>query len=106
MIRNASQTAVNPISKSGIAQPASMPSIQLRNGLRHCAGEVFERAAIFENARSMGTQLIPDSVQQTDRTDPPSHGVRRRQPVLHGEAACWDLLKNLNVPNSKYWWLN
>src|ERR1700686_83138 len=106
MIRNASQTRVNPISKSGIAQPASMPSIQLRNGLRHLAGEISERAAIFENARSMGSPTHTDSVQQTDRTDPPSHGVRRRQPVLHGEAACSGLLKNLNVPNLKYWWLN
>src|SRR6266851_7478596 len=54
MARKASQTAVNPISRSGIAQPASMPSSQLRNGLRQRAGETSERAAIAENAKSIG----------------------------------------------------
>jgi hypothetical protein len=31
-----------------------MPSSQLRNGLRQHAGEISERAAIAENAKSMG----------------------------------------------------
>src|SRR5258706_2021528 len=106
MIRNASQRTINPISRSGIAQPASIPSIQSRNGLRHRAGDIAERAAIFENARSIGTPTHTHSVQQAYKTDPPSHVVRRWQPVLKCEAACLELLKNINVPNLKYWWLN
>src|SRR5712664_2407820 len=106
MTRNASQTAMNPISSSGMAQPASTPSIQIRNGFRHRAGETLERAAIAENARSMA--LIPGKTawaQNSTRAAgkakpiPPSHGVRRWQPVLNGEAACLELLKKLNVPN-------
>src|SRR5258708_17346623 len=54
MVRKASQTAVNPISRSGMDQPASMPSSQLRNGLRQRAGKISERAAIAENAKSIG----------------------------------------------------
>src|SRR6266436_9596587 len=58
MVRKASQTAVNPISRSGIAQPASIPSSQLRNGLRQRAGEISERAAIAENAKSIGQTTL------------------------------------------------
>src|SRR5713226_1186353 len=68
MIRKASQTAINPISRSGIAQPASMPSSQLRNGLRQRAGEISERAAIPANAKSMGTKT--HIIQQVNRSDP------------------------------------
>src|SRR6266850_4945511 len=113
MTRNASQTAMNPISSSGMAQPASTPSIQIRNGFRHRAGATSERAAIAENARyiaffpgkkAWGTKLNVCSRQ--DKADPPSHGVRRRQPVFHCEAARVCLLKNVNVPILKYWWPN
>jgi hypothetical protein len=40
-----------------MAQPASIPSIQTRNGLRQRAGEISERAAISENAKRMAQKL-------------------------------------------------
>src|ERR1700687_941483 len=57
MTRKASQTVTNPISRSGMAQPASIPSSQIRNGLRQRAGEISARAAISENARHMIQKL-------------------------------------------------
>src|SRR5258706_315443 len=56
MIRKANQIVIKPTSRSGIAQPASTPSSQLRNGLRQRAGELSDRAAIPANAKSTGTK--------------------------------------------------
>jgi hypothetical protein len=97
---------MNPISRSGMAQPASMPSIQLRNRLRHRAGEISERAANFENARSMGTPTHTRSLSQADKIDRRRTACDGGNPFCNCEAACLELLKNLNVPNLKYWWLN
>src|SRR6266403_2765931 len=58
MARKAIQTAVNPISRSGTAHPGSMPSSQLRNGLRQRAGEISERAATAETAKSIGKTTL------------------------------------------------
>src|SRR5258705_3750092 len=58
MARKAIQTAANPTSRSGTAHPASMPSSQPRNGLRQRAGEISERAAIAENAKSIGKTTL------------------------------------------------
>src|ERR1700687_6388057 len=57
MTRKASQTVTNPISRSGMAQPASIPPSQIRNGVRQRAGEISARAAISENARHMIQKL-------------------------------------------------
>src|SRR5665647_776952 len=66
MTRKAIQTVTNPTSRSGIAHPASMPSNQLRNGLRHRAGEISERAAMAANVKSMGTKT--HSMRQMEKT--------------------------------------
>ena len=113
MTRNASQTAMNPISSSGMAQPASTPSIQIRNGFRHRAGATSERAAIAENAKYIALfpgkkAWAPNSTRAAGKTKP----IPRRtacdggNPVFHCEAARVCLLKNVNVPILKYWWPN
>ncbi len=75
MTRNASQTAMNPISSSGMAQPASTPSIQIRNGFRHRAGATSERAAIAENAKYIALfpgkkAWAPNSTRAAGKTKP------------------------------------
>ena len=58
MTRKPIQTATNPASRNGTAHPASMPSSQPRKGLRQLEGEISERAAIAENAKSIGKATL------------------------------------------------
>src|SRR5665647_659963 len=94
MTRNACQTATNPTSRSGMAQPASVPSSQARNGLRQRAGEISERAASSENAIHMAQKLThtkADDVQQASTIGPRppwKRGVDRSSSAVRRVSVC------------------
>src|SRR6266850_737383 len=59
-----------------MAQPASTPSIQIRNGFRHRAGAISERAAIAENARYIA--LFPGKMAWASNS---THAAGKTKPI-------------------------
>src|SRR5258708_33884054 len=76
MTRKVSQTATKPINRSGIAHPASTPSIQFRNQFRQRGGESSARIAATVNAPHIATQT--HRLRQATTTVPHSRPCERR----------------------------